>query len=275
MAIIVRRFAPPELDSLQRNGMANNSVLYQRQGHVGRITLNRPNVRNVIDDNLAAELRDACQSAIEDDEAYVVVIVGEGPVFCSGAAPVEASASEMPVELESRRVASSIAAITKPVIAALQGDTAGQGLELALACDLRIAAQGTRFALDQIKSGQLPWDGGTQRLPRLVNKGVALHMILTGESIDTDEALRVGLINAVVETSDLHSRAQELAEQITSMAPIATAYAKEAVNKGMDMTLEQGIRLEADLAVLLHTSEDRAEGLSAFLNKRQPTFKGK
>ena len=254
--------------------MADKPVLYQRQEHIAQITLNRPDARNLIDDSLAPELREACWRAVEDDEAYVVLLTAAGDTFCAGAAPLSASRSEMHTALARRRVADALAAIPKPVIAALHGDALGQGLELALACDLRVVASGTRFALDQITRGELPWDGGTQRLPRLVPKGVAMEMILTGRQIDADEALQIGLASMVVPSRELAQRSQELAQRVTSMAPIAAAYAKETVHKGMDMPLDQGIRLEADLAILLHTSRDRAEGIRAFQQKRPGSFTG-
>ena len=150
----------------------------------------------------------------------------------------------------------------------------GQGLELALACDLRLAVQGAMLSLDQVSRGELPWDGGTQRLPRLLPPGVALDMVLTGRRMSAEEALAFGLVSAVVPTEALGQRAAELAEKIAAMAPIASVYAKEAVLKGLDAPLDQGVRLEADLAILLHTSRDRAEGIGAFLQKRKPRFTG-
>ena len=255
--------------------MAERPILYQKQGHVGLITLNRPAVRNAIDDFLALELRDACRDLVEDDEVHVALINGAGAAFCSGAAPLGSEAEEACPAMARRLVANAVAGVPKPLIAAIHGEASGQGLELALACDLRIAARGTRFTLDQITQGQIPWDGGTQRLPRLVARGIALEMILTGKQIDSQEALKIGLVNEVVPAKELERRAREVAERVASLAPIASAYAKEAVHKGMDMALDHGIRLEADLAILLHTSRDRGEGIGAFLEKRPPSFTGR
>jgi enoyl-CoA hydratase/carnithine racemase len=161
------------------------------------------------------------------------------------------------------------------VIAAISGDVIGQGLELALACDLRIASETSHFGLPQIKTGHLPSDGGTQRLSRLVGRGKGLEMILTGEIIDAQEALRIGLVNKVVPKKDLMEVTMKMAQEMASRGPIALRYIKEAIYKGMDMTLEQGLRLEADLYLILHTTKDRTEGIQAFRGKRKPKFEGK
>jgi len=147
-------------------------------------------------------------------------------------------------------------------------------LELALACDMRIASEGSCFGLTHIRTGLVPWDGGTQRLSRLVGRAKAIEMILTGEVIDSHEALRIGLVNRVVSSDQLMTTAMEVAQEIASKGAIALRYTKEAVYKGMDLTLEQGLRLEADLYLLLHTTRDRTEGIQAFRNKRTPQFKG-
>jgi len=150
----------------------------------------------------------------------------------------------------------------------------GQGLELALACDIRIAAEGAKFCLPHTSYGLIPSGGGTQRLPRLVGKGKALEMVLTAEPVDAEEAFRIGLVNKVVPSEKVLSEAEEVAKGITTKGPIALRYAKEAVNKGLDLTLEQGLRLEADLYFLIQTTADRMEGIRAFLEKRPPQFRG-
>lgn len=182
-------------------------------------------------------------------------------------------------EKESENIFSSFAeAITKidiPIIAAIKGDAIEEGLELALACDLRIASKRSNFGFPQIKEGFIPWAGGTQRLARLVGKGKALEMILIGETINAQEALRIGLVNRVVPEREVVEVAMKVAQEMASRAPIALRYAKEAVNKGMEMTLGQGLRLEADLYLLLHTTRDRMEGIQAFREKRAPKFEGR
>jgi len=150
----------------------------------------------------------------------------------------------------------------------------GQGLELALSCDIRLASNKAKFSLPQVAEGLIPMDGGTQRLPRIVGKGKALELILTAEIISADEALAIGLVNKVVAKEELAAEAEAMAKAMTTKGPIALKYAKEAVNKGLDLTLEQGLRLEADLYLLLHTTDDRTEGIRAFLEKRPPQFKG-
>jgi enoyl-CoA hydratase/carnithine racemase len=232
--------------------------------------LNRPQAGNAVDGEMARALRDSCHQAIEDDEAFVVVLTGAGKAFSTGT-----QSPGTPEAMNGLRVTDAIAAIPKPTIAAINGDATGHGLELTLACDLRIAADSAKLAMDQVLEGSIPWDGGTQRLPRIVPRAIALEMILTGRQLDADEALSVGLVNELAPSAELSARANALAERLAASAPIAAAYVKEALNKGMDMPLEQGLRLEADLAILLHTTQDRAEGLRAFLEKRSPEFVGR
>ena len=157
----------------------------------------------------------------------------------------------------------------------INGDALGQGLELALACDLRIAAETAHFGFPQITSGFIPWDGGTQLLPRIIGRGKAIEMILTGETIGAPQAYEMGLINKVVSSKKLMPTVMETAQLISSKAPIALRHTKEAIRKGLELTLEQGLRLEADLYLLLQTTDDRIEGVKAFRERRQPQFKGK
>jgi enoyl-CoA hydratase len=168
----------------------------------------------------------------------------------------------------------SIAGLSVPSIAAINGDALGGGLELALACDLRVAAEGARLGFPDTSNGLIPSGGGTQRLPRLVGRGKALEMLLTAQPVDAAEASRIGLVNMVVARSQVMATAEKLAQRILSRGPMAVRYAKEAVQKGLEMTLEQGLRLEADLSFILQTTRDRDEGIKAFLEKRPPKFKG-
>jgi enoyl-CoA hydratase/carnithine racemase len=171
--------------------------------------------------------------------------------------------------------AAIIAAIDRPVIAAINGVALGQGLELALACDLRVCSRTASFGMPQLTSGEMPWDGGTQRLSRLVGRGKALELILLGETIDADEALRIGLVHKIAPPAEMSGMVRMMARKISDQSLSALAYVKEAVYKGMDLTLEQGLRLEADLYYLLHTTRDRTEGIEAFRGKRQPRFEGR
>jgi enoyl-CoA hydratase/carnithine racemase len=165
--------------------------------------------------------------------------------------------------------------LTKPTVAVLNGDAVGVGLELALACDLRLAHEQARLGLPQVTDGLIPFCGGTQRLPRIVGQAKALELVLTGELLEAREALRIGLVTNAVAADVFTARVDELLADLVGKGPIALRLGKEAVHKAMDLTLDQGIRLEEDLYALLQTTQDRAEGIRAFLGKKKPTFSGK
>jgi len=240
------------------------TIIYTNKGHIAQITLDRPEANNIINQQLAQEMGEVCLGINQDDDVYVVVISGAGDkAFCSGG------------EGAKLNVAAAVAGIEKPVIAAINGEALGEGLELALSCDIRLSSDKARFGLPQVSSGVIPMDGGTQRLPRLIGKGKALELILTGETIDAEEAFKIGLVSKVIPAEKLAAEADALAEKMAGQAPISLRFVKEAVNKGMDLTLDQGLRLEGDLYFLLHTTADRTEGIKAFLEKRKPEFKGK
>jgi enoyl-CoA hydratase/carnithine racemase len=254
--------------------MSNNPVTYIKKGHVGNINLNRPETGNAIDLPMVQELAEVCSKINQDGDIYVTVVTGEGHTFCSGLD--EHYPVSFPDGLNfSPGPAGAIASIYCPTLAVLNGDAIGTGLELALACDLRIAVDKAKFGLPQISKGSLPADGGTQRLARIVGKGKALELLLSGDTIDADEALQIGLVNRIFSGEALLAEAEALARNIAGKAPLALRYCKEAVHKGLDLTLEQGLRLEADLYFLLHTTEDRTEGVKSFLEKRPPEYKGK
>ena len=254
--------------------MSFSCIRIRKSHRVAWITLTRAESGNVITQTMAQELREACLQVNRDETINAVVITGAGKVFSVGK-QLEAKQSRrqrknnMPCS-----VAGAVAGIEKPVIAAINGDAAGQGLELALACDIRLAGENARFSFPGIKVGLMPTDGGTQRLPRLVGKAVALEMIFTGDTIDAGEALKIGLVSKIVPVKSLTAEVKTLAESIAAQAPIALRYIKEAINGGLDLTLEQGLRLEADLYYLIHTTVDRTEGIHAFMQKRRPLFKG-
>jgi enoyl-CoA hydratase len=246
-----------------RETMSYSTIIYNKKQNFTVITLNRPAANNFINQQLTQEIGEVCQEANEDDEVGVVIISGAGDVFCGG--------SELAIPCG---VAAAVANLGKPVIAAVNGDALGQGLELALASDIRLAAKGAKLGFPQSDKGFLPMDGGTQRLARIAGRGKALEMLLTGETVTAEEAYDIGLVNKVVQRETLSSEAEALAKDLASKAPIALRYVKEAINKGLDLTLEQGLRLEADLYFLLHTTDDRTEGIRAFQEKRLPDFKG-
>ena len=260
--------------------MPYSTIIYTKKEHIATITLNRPSADNVIDQQLAQELEEVSRGIIQDDAIYVVMITGAGDkMFCGGseleksiqASGAAAGAEDLGTQYN---VAAAVAGIDRPVIAAINGDALGQGLELALSCDIRVASDRAHFGFPQVTLGLIPTDGGTQRLPRIVGKGKALELIFTAKTIGAEEALETGLVSKVVTQENLASETAALAQAMASKAPIALRYIKEAVNKGLDLTLDQGLRLEADLYFLLHTTADRTEGIKAFLEKRTPQFKG-
>lgn len=252
-------------------------ITYQKKENIAIITLNRPNFGNAINTKMAEIFADFRKEICFDDDVRVIILTGEGKeAFSIGTDPEELSFWENGGELQKRlSIASPVAAIDRPVLAAINGDALGQGLELALACDLRICGENARFAMPQVVRGEIPWDGGTQLLPRLIGRGKAIEMILTGKTIDAREAYRIGLVHKVTPLAELMPTVVNMAEKMASKAPISLKYSKEAISKGMDMTLEQGLHLESDLYSLLHTTRDRTEGVTAFREKRTPRFEGK
>jgi len=246
--------------------MPENTVVLTKKDHVATITLNRTAAGNAINAEFARGLEEACGRIKDEDDIYVVVLTGVGNIFSKGG---EKGLGE------AYRPAAAVAAIDRPVIAAINGDALGLGLEIALSCDIRIAADKARFGLPQVAGGCIPEDGGTQRLPRIIGRGKALELLMTAETISATEALEIGLVSKIVPSGELAGEVQKLAETIAAKGPIALRYLKEAIIKGMDMTLEQGLRLEADLYFLLHTTADRTEGIKSYLEKRKPEYKGK
>ncbi|MFC1905567.1 enoyl-CoA hydratase/isomerase family protein [Chloroflexota bacterium] len=252
--------------------MIDRTVVLEKIEAIGIIRLNRPETGNAINEQVAAELTDICHQINIDDAIRVVIVTGAGHRLFSIGSEINKRAGKK-VRLIS--VATPIAALRCPTIAAINGDALGQGLEMALACDIRISANKARFALPQITSALLPWDGGTQRLLRIVGITEAMNMVLTGDIISAREALRIGLVSKVVTADELMPQVKNMAQLMASQSPLALSFAKEAIHKGMDMTLEQGLHLEADHYFLLHTTADRTEGIKAFMEKRPPKFKGK
>jgi enoyl-CoA hydratase/carnithine racemase len=251
------------------------------RGPIARLTLCRPERANAIDASFVRELRDACEAIAADEGVLIVHLLAEGDVFSRGW-HWESLAGETgdPVAiLRAQGVLvdpfGCLAELPRPVVCALNGDASGAGLELALACDVRIGAEDAKFALPDILVGLLPLAGGSQRLPRLIGRGAALEMIITGEPVDAQEALRLGLVSAVVASERLRDEAEAIVSRIAERGPLAVRYAKEAVTRGLEMPLEQALRYETDLTIILQTTEDRAEGVKAFLEKREPEFKGK
>ncbi len=216
---------------------------------------------------MALRLIELAEEVEDDADALMLVIRGAGGNFCGG--------FDDDVDSMAPGVVESIAVLSKPTLAIIDGLAADEGMELALAADLRVAAQNARFTMGQLGRGRMPRFGGTQRLPRLIGAAHALRMLLTGAAIDGGEAMRLGLVTYVAPgRAALERVAGEVVRAITSRGPVAARLAKEAVRKGCDLTLDQGIRLEEDLYALLQTTADRAEGVRAFLDKRKPLFRG-
>ena len=257
--------------------MGNETVTFQKEGNIGIITLNGPIRESRVTAETTAALAEIRKEVGYDSDISVILLTGhDDSAFSIDTDGDEYSSYENREELVLKRQAAAIVGdFDRPTIAAINGDAFDQGLELALACDMRIASENAHFGLTHVERGGIPWDGGTQRLSRLVGKGKALEMVLLGAIIDAAEAKRIGLVTRVAPAEELLSVAREIADALASKGPVALRYAKEAILKGMDMTLEQGLRLEADLYFLLHTTEDRTEGINAYRDKRDPHFKGK
>lgn len=259
--------------------MTYEMIRYEAADGIATVTLNRPDVHNAMNDAMRAELLACFTGLLTDDAVRVVVVTGAGErAFSAGADIREFPAAQVPTRFrETRRridFRSVMDRCPQPIIAAIRGYAFGGGLELALACDIRIASEDARLGLTEVDLAIIPGGGGTQRLPRVVGRGKALEMILTAARIDAQEALRIGLVERVVPPQQVLPTAHALARTMADKAPVALRYAKEAVVKGLELPLADGIRLEHDLATLLRTTEDRIEGAKAFLEKRKPRFTG-
>jgi enoyl-CoA hydratase len=258
---------------------AFENIRYEKKNQIAFITIARPKVLNALNAPTMQELEHAFQSVRDDDDVRVAILTGEGEkAFVAGADINEFTALNAVgaegLAARGQALFSLVENCGKPVIAAINGFALGGGDELALACSFRIASENARFGQPEIKLGIIPGYGGTQRLARLIGKGRALQIILTGDMIKADEALRIGLVNEVVAAAELMPRAEALAVKIIANAPIAARYCLEAENKGMDMTLAEGLAHEAALFGLCFATADKKEGTGAFLEKRAPQFKG-
>ena len=258
---------PPEFDN----------VLYEKEEGIAYVTFNRPAVLNALNGPTLADLRAALEDARDDDSVRGVILTGAGDkAFAAGADIGElAKASAVEAERSSRSTQATfdlLENLGKPVVAAVNGFALGGGCEAALACTIRIATPQARFGQPEVRLGVLPGGGGTQRLPRLVGKGRALQLILTGGMIDAGEAHRIGLVNEIVPAGTLIPRAEEILQEIAANAPIAVRYALQAANSASQ---SEGLALEASYFGLSAGTEDKAEGTSAFLEKRAPQFKGR
>ena len=265
---------------MQSSSSAFETIHYDNAGATAHITINRPQLLNALSGQTIAELRTAFEGARDDLAIRGVILTGAGDKAFAAGADIAELAQATPIEAAMRSRAGQalldlIETLGKPVIAAVNGLALGGGCEIAMACTFRLAVPGARFGQPEIKLGLIPGYGGTQRLARLIGKGAALRLILTGEMINAAEALRLGLVEEIVEPAELLPRATAILTRIAANAPLAVGYALEAVNRGLDGPLGEGLALERGLFALCAATEDKQEGTSAFLQKRPPRFQGR
>ncbi len=254
-------------------------VLNDRRGAVSILTINRPDKRNALNGALRCSLLGALDAAARDTSVRVVVLTGAGDKAFVAGADIAEFEGRSPVDqfrvMKQPSIFDAVERLSKPVIAAINGFCLGGGMELALACDIRIASTSARFGQPEVNLGIIPGGGGTQRLPRVVGLGAACRMILTGDLVDAQEALRLRLVEEVVTPDALLDRAVAIGQSIAAKSPVAVAAAKEATRAALSLPLAEGLKLETALFQLCFASEDKIEGVRAFLDKRTPTFPGR
>ena len=260
--------------------MSYQNLIYEVKEQIAHITVNRPQVLNALNRATVNDLNAAFEAARADAGVRVLIITGVGEKSFVAGADISELAKLSPSEgreysLYGQSVFRKLETMGKPSIAAINGFALGGGCELALCCSIRIASKNARMGQPEVKLGILPGYGGCPRLTRLCGKGVAHEMLLTGEMISADEALRVGLVNHVVDSADLIATAEKIAQKIIPNAPLAVKYAMDAIQHGIDMTQEEGLFLEATLFGLCCATEDKQEGTKAFLEKRPAKFQGR
>ena len=260
--------------------MAYETLLYEKRNGIGYVTVSRPEKLNALNHKVMEELLACFQALEKDDEVRAVILTGAGEKAFVAGADINELTLQSPVEgkeysLRGQKLLALIENLGKPVIAAINGYAFGGGCELALACTLRLSSESARLGQPEVKLGIIPGYAGTQRLPRLVGKGRALQMILSGEPVTAQEAYRIGLVNQVVPAPELMAAAEKLAQKIMANAPLAVKFALEAVNHGLEMSEAEGQFLEATLFGLCCTTADMKEGTRAFLEKRPAKFVGK
>lgn len=260
--------------------MSYQTLLFDVRDRVAFVTINRPDKLNALNDQVVEDLRDAAERIATDAGIGGALITGAGPKAFIAGADIADLAKQGPFDgkaraLRGQAVLRRLETCGKPVIAAVNGFALGGGCELAMACHIRIASESAKFGQPEVKLGIIPGYAGTQRLPRLVGKGRALQLLLSGEMIDAQEAYRIGLVNKVVPADKLLAEAEQLLRGILAQGPIAVRLTLEAVERGLEMTLDEASNLEANLFGLLASSRDMKEGLNAFLEKRPPEFEAR
>jgi enoyl-CoA hydratase len=256
------------------------NVLYEKKGPIAYVTLNRPKVMNALNKATINELKVAFEDARDDSAILGVILTGTGDKAFAAGADIAEISNNTAVEAEeaTRRgqgLTDLIENLGKPVIAAVNGFALGGGCELAMACTIRIAAEKAKLGQPEVKLGVIPGYGGTQRMPRLVGRGRALRLILSGDIIDATEAYRIGLVDEIAPDANLIERAEATLKKIIANAPLSVRYALEAVNKGLETSVAEGLLIEASLFAVCASTADKKEGTSAFLEKRAPKFQGK
>jgi enoyl-CoA hydratase len=260
--------------------MTYQTLLLEIRDGIGFVTINRPDKLNALNDIVVADLARAAAALKADPSVRGVILTGSGPKAFVAGADIGDLAKQGVLDgrqraLNGQAVLSAFERLGKPVLAAVNGFALGGGCELAMACHIRIASENARFGQPEVNLGITPGYGGTQRLPRIVGKGNALYMLLTGEHVNAQDALRMGLVSKVVPQDQLMAEAEKLMKTIIGKGPIAVALTIEAVDRGLETTLEEGLRIEADAFGLVASSQDMKEGLTAFLEKRAAKFEGR
>jgi enoyl-CoA hydratase/carnithine racemase len=253
------------------------SIQVEIEGRLATVRLNRPERGNRIDSVLAAELAEAFTELAHEVGIWAAVLLAAGPDFCLGEDPEDPPPNRGPwvrPAYPGLEFSEAVAAYPRPLVAGIQGRCSGVGLELALCADIRVASRDAVFALDQLQQGTLPRFGGTQRLPRVVGRGRALDLILTGRGLPAAEAEQIGLVTRLVD-GDVEAAARQVAEEVLANGPLGLMLAKEAVWRGLELPLHQALRVENDLYLLLETTADRLEGKAAFLERRRPVWHGR
>jgi enoyl-CoA hydratase/carnithine racemase len=268
-----------EMSSLA-SALKLENVVYDKKGPIGYVTLNRPKVMNALNKATINELQGVFEDARNDSAVRGVILTGAGEKAFAAGADIAEIANNTAVEAEeaTRRgqaLTDLIENLGKPVIAAVNGFALGGGCELAMACTIRLAAESAKFGQPEVKLGVIPGYGGTQRMPRLVGRGRALKLILSGDIIDAAEAYRIGLVDELVPAASLIERAETTLKKIIANAPLSVKYALEAVNKGLETSVAEGLLIEASLFAVCASTDDKKEGTSAFLEKRAARFQGK
>ncbi|MBI3895702.1 MAG: enoyl-CoA hydratase/isomerase family protein [Acidobacteria bacterium] len=260
--------------------MPYENLLVEASESIALVTINRPKVLNALSAKTLEELEACFREFQHDPNVRVVILTGAGDRAFVAGADINEFADYSPLQarefsLRGQAFFHKVENLGKPTIAAIHGFALGGGCELALSCSIRIATQSARLGLPEVKLGIIPGYGGTQRLPRLIGKGMALQMILSGEPISAEEALRWGLVNQVVPPEQLLPAAKDLAKKIIANAPLAVQYCLEAIHQGLNVSLEQGLLLESALFGMAFATEDMREGIKSFLGKRSPQFTGR